>query len=102
MILMQVQLTVKTDNIEAFKTATLANAKETILEPGNIRFELLEDQSNPTKFVLLEIYENEDSMTKHFASGHFKAWQQTVAEFFSEPSVGSQYNLLFPINETKR
>ena len=56
MLVVHVHVHVKPECVEAFKQATLANARESIKEPGIARFDCVQQQDDPTRFVLVEAY----------------------------------------------
>ncbi|HEX2621077.1 MAG TPA: putative quinol monooxygenase [Phototrophicaceae bacterium] len=84
MIVMLVNVTVKSDQVEAFKTAVLSNASASRTEPGNLRFDVVQALDNPLKFVLIEVYRDEDARQAHFATDHYKEWKVVSGDFFSE------------------
>ena len=51
-----VQARIKPEFIEAFKQATTVNAENSAKEPGVARFDFLQQQDDPSKFVLIEVY----------------------------------------------
>lgn len=78
-IIVHVHVQVKPDGIEAFKTATLANARASRLEPGVARFDCLQQADDPTRFLLIEEYKTPDSPAAHKATAHYAAWRDAVA-----------------------
>ena len=56
MLVVHVHVHVKPECVEAFKQATLANARESVKEPGIARFDFAQQQDDPTRFVLVEAY----------------------------------------------
>ena len=53
MLVVHVHVRVKPEAVEAFKQATLANAQESVKEAGIARFDLMQEQEDPTRFVLI-------------------------------------------------
>ena len=41
---------------------------------GCWRFDVLQDQSNPSKFIFYEVYVNDDAVEFHKTTPHFKLW----------------------------
>jgi quinol monooxygenase YgiN len=41
-------------------------------EPGNLRYDLLQDIENPRRFVLDEMYQDAAAVTAHRATAHFQ------------------------------
>ena len=62
MLIVHVHVHVKPESAEAFRAATMENARASVREPGVIRFDVIRQQDDPARFVLVEIYrEREDS-----------------------------------------
>jgi len=51
MLVVHVQVHVKPDCIEDFRKATIANARESVREPGVDRFDVIQQQDDPSRFV---------------------------------------------------
>ncbi len=96
MFVVIVNVNVKSDRIEAFKTATIENASNSINEPGIARFDVLQQQDDPTKFVLIEVYRTPDDPAKHKETAHYKKWRDTVADMMVESRTSIKYNSVFP------
>lgn len=84
MLIVQIQYTIKADQVEAFKAATLENARNTIHEAGNQRFEFYQVADSPNQFLLFEIYDSEAAQQAHLGSDHFKAWREAVTDLIEE------------------
>src|SRR5436309_15257209 len=87
---------IKTEFIEAFKAATQINAANSIREPGVARFELLQQQDDPARFVLYEAYCDAEAPAKHKESAHYNAWIETVNEMFVAPRTRAFYTNISP------
>ena len=96
MIVTLVHVWVKEDYIEDFREASIKNHRESIKEPGNLRFDVLQDANDPSKFVLYEAYESEEASAAHKETPHYLEWRETVAEWMAEPREGIAYKGLFP------
>jgi autoinducer 2-degrading protein len=91
---------VKPEFVEDFKAASLKNARHSVQEPGVARFDVIQQQDDATRFVLLEVYrEAEAAPAAHKATTHYASWRDTVAEMMAEPRYGIKYNNLFPGDE---
>ena len=101
MIVTFVHVWVKPENINEFIEACKANHRESVKEPGNLRFDLLQDAENPTKFVLYEAYESEESAKAHKDTPHYKTWRDTVADWMAKPREGVKHNILCPIEKSE-
>lgn len=91
-LVVHVQVHVKPDFIEAFKTATLANASASRKEPGVARFDLAQQQDDPTRFVLVEEYRNEDAIAAHKQTAHYQTWRVAVEPMMAEMRHSIRYS----------
>ncbi len=96
MFIVHVMVHLKTDQIEAFKKASLENAENSIQEDGVTRFDLLQQKDNPTRFVLVEVYRTPDDAAKHKETDHYKTWRQAVEHMMAEPRYSLKYDNLYP------
>ena len=96
MLVVHVQVHVKPECVEAFKQATLANARESVREPGIARFDVTQQQDDPTRFVLVEAYRTPDAPAAHKATKHYETWRDAVAPMMAEPRNGVKHTNLFP------
>jgi (4S)-4-hydroxy-5-phosphonooxypentane-2,3-dione isomerase len=96
MLIVLVYAHVKTDSIEAFKAATLENARHSVKEPGIARFDVIQAQHDPAHFLLYEAYKDEAAAAAHKETEHYKKWREAVAELMAEQRRGVKYNGLFP------
>jgi quinol monooxygenase YgiN len=97
MLIIHVHVHVKAESIEAFKTTTLENARESLREPGVARFDVAQQQDDPTRFVLVEIYRTDDAPAKHKETAHYQKWRDTVAPMMAEPRTSAKYTNVSPI-----
>ncbi len=102
MVVMLVSLTVKPELLDTFKEVALTNARASRTEPGNLRFDVIQQQDDPHKFVLIEVYRDEDARQAHFATDHYREWKaaSTQYDFFSE-KANLLYTPLFPVEVEK-
>jgi autoinducer 2-degrading protein len=94
--IVHVHVRVKPERMEAFKAATIENARNSIQEPGVARFDVIQEHEDPTRFVLVEIYRNPEAAAAHKATGHYAAWRDAVADMMAEPRNGIKYTNIFP------
>lgn len=87
---------VKPENREDFIATTLKNAANTIREPGNLRFDVIQESDDPDQFMLYEVYRDEDAMQAHKATPHYAAWRDAVAAWMAEPRRGVKHKSIFP------
>ena len=98
MLVVQVSVRVKAENVEAFKEATLANARQSIQEPGIAGFDVLQHADDPTRFLLIEAYRTSDAPAKHKETAHYQTWRDTVASMMAEARTSAKYSNVFPVD----
>ena len=91
-----VSIHVKPESIEAFITATLDNASNSVKEPGVARFDFYQQLDDPTHFTLIEVYRYEDAPIKHRETSHYLRWNNTVSEMMKESRTKVTYNIIYP------
>jgi len=96
MFIVHVFVHVKPDQIDAFQEATLANARSSVQEPGCARFDVVQQQDDPTRFVLVEVYRTPEDADRHKETAHYATWRDTVAEMMAEPRRSIKYRDVFP------
>ena len=96
MVIMHVFIQVKPEYLEAFKAATIENAKNSIQEPGIARFDVIQQEDDPTRFVLVEVYRTAEAPAKHKETAHFLKWFDTAAEMMAVPRTRIFYSNVFP------
>ncbi|HZO99205.1 MAG TPA: putative quinol monooxygenase [Terriglobia bacterium] len=99
MLIVHVHARVKPEFIDAFKEATLANASNSVKEPGIARFDVIQQEDDPAHFVLIEVYRNEEATARHKETAHYAAWRDTVEKMLVEPRTRVRYTNVFPSDE---
>ena len=96
MLIVHVQGHVKPECVDAFREASLENARNSVREPGIARFDVVQDNDDPTHFVLVEVYRTPDDPAKHKETAHYAAWRDAVAEMMAEPRSSAKFTNAFP------
>ena len=96
MLIVEVSVHVKPDAVEAFRAATLANARASARESGIARFDVLQDRDDPTRFVLVEVYRTAEAPAAHKATAHYAAWRDAVADLMAAPRTSRRFVNVFP------
>ena len=96
MLIVHVHVRVVADGIEAFREASLAKARESIKEPGVARFDVIQQDDDPTRWELIEIYRTPEAAAAHKATAHYATWRDTVAPLMAEPRSSTKYRAIFP------
>ena len=91
MLILHVHVHVKPDDIEAFREASIENARQSRKEPGIARFDVLQQDDDLTRFVLIEVYRTEKATADHKATAHYAAWRERVEPLMAEPRTRVQY-----------
>jgi (4S)-4-hydroxy-5-phosphonooxypentane-2,3-dione isomerase len=96
MLVVLVHCHIKPEHIDAFHAASLENARNSVQEAGIVRFDVIQQDDDLTRFVLVEIYRTAEDPAKHKETQHYLTWRNTVTDMFVEPRVGVKYHNLFP------
>ena len=96
MLIVHVHVHVKPEHVEAFKQATLANARASLKEPGVARFDVLQQQDDPARFVLVEVYRDVAAAAAHKETRHYPIWRDAVAPMMAEPRRSVKFDNIFP------
>lgn len=96
MVIVHVLVHVKADQVEQFAAASAENARNSIREPGVARFEVLQSNDDPTKFVLVEVFRSPEAVLAHKETAHYLVWRETVADMMAEPRCSHKYSQVFP------
>jgi (4S)-4-hydroxy-5-phosphonooxypentane-2,3-dione isomerase len=99
MLIVHVHVRVKPEHIDLFRAATLANARESINEPGIARFDVFQRQDDAARFVLVEAYRSSEAPAAHKATPHYQAWRDTVEPMMAEPRSSVKFSNIFPADE---
>jgi autoinducer 2-degrading protein len=77
MFIALVKVQVKPELVAEFKRAILENAELSVQrDPGCVRFDVLQQEDDPTRWFLYEVYEREQAWVDHRASAHFLAFKE--------------------------
>lgn len=95
-----VQVHVKPEFVEKFIATTKDNYEYTRGdEPGNVRWDLLQAEDDPTRFLLYEVYRTKEDFPKHQQTEHYLRWKDTVTDWMAEPRVGVRYSNIYPTDQ---
>jgi autoinducer 2-degrading protein len=101
MIVTCVYVSVKPENVRQFIEATRINHIESVKEDGNLRFDLIQQADDSSKFMLYEAYESEADVDKHKTLDFYKNWRDQVENYMAEPRRWVRYNIIEPNNREK-
>jgi len=87
---------VKPEKIKDFKEETFENARNTRKEPGNIHFNVLQAENDPSQFFLYEVYKSPEGFQNHQKTEHYLKWKETIADWMAQPRQGVKHYSIFP------
>lgn len=96
MLIVHVHVHVKPGSVEDFRQATIENARSSVQEPGMARFDVVQQQDDGTRFVLIEVYRTTDAAAAHKETAHYARWRDAVASMMAEPRRSVKYSAVFP------
>ena len=96
LIIVHVHVHVKPGAIDAFRAASIDNARESVREPGIARFDVVQGRDDPSRFVLVEIYRSAEAPVAHKETEHYKRWRDAVAPMMAEPRTSTKYVNVHP------
>ena len=96
MHIVHVHVHVKPESVEPFRAASLDNARNSVREPGVVRFDVVQQEDDPTRFVLVELYPTADAPLLHKATAPYAAWRDAVESMMAEPRRSVKYRAVFP------
>ena len=96
MLIVNVYVHVKEVAIDDFIAATFENARHSLREPGVARFDVLQQQDDPSRFILVEVYRTAEDPARHKETSHYLKWREIVTDMMEETRHGIKYNNLFP------
>ncbi len=100
MLVVHVHVRVRPDAVGEFCQATLANARESVKEPGIAAFDVLQQSDDPTRFVLVEAYRTADAPARHKETAHYQTWRDRVAPLMAEARSSVKFANLYPPDES--
>jgi len=96
MWIVHVHVHVLAEHVDAFRLATIENAAASVREPGIARFDVVQQSDDPTRFVLVEVYRNQEATGAHKATAHYALWAEKVGPMLAEPRSRIIYSNVFP------
>ena len=99
MLIVHVHVHVKPEFVEAFKAASAENARNSVQEPGIARFDVVQQEDDPTRFILVEIYRSQEATVAHKETRHYAVWRDTVADMMAEPRKAVRLANVWPGDE---
>jgi len=85
------------NDLDNFIRATIDNVSNSIKEPGIIGFDFIQQIDDPTKFMLFEVYKNDEARNSHKETDHYLRWRESVKDMMVEPRSGLSYKKIYPL-----
>ncbi|MFZ0254472.1 MAG: antibiotic biosynthesis monooxygenase [Gammaproteobacteria bacterium] len=101
MIVTCVHVYVKPEYVQQFIEASKINHQHSIIEPTNLRFDILQSTDDPTRFLLYEAYESEEGAQAHKQTSHYLTWRTTVEPWMAQPRQGIPYRFIAPTSRNE-
>ena len=95
-LVVHVRGSVSAENVPLFYTNTLNNARNSVLEVGVSRFDVLSALEAPGNFLLIEAYKNDQAPAEHKLTAHYNHWRDAVAPLMTVPRSAIKYQPIFP------
>ena len=99
MLIVLVHVHVKPEFVDAFREASIENARNSVQEPGVARFDVIQQSDDASRFVLFEVYRTPEAAAQHKETRHYAVWRDTVANMMAEPRSSVKYSNAFPGDE---
>jgi quinol monooxygenase YgiN len=96
MLVVHVHVYVLPEYVEAFKAATIENARNSVQELGIARFDVIQDNDDPTHFILNEVYRSQEATVAHKETEHYATWRDTVASMMAKPRAAVRFTNVYP------
>ncbi len=96
MLIVHVFIHVKPEQVEAFKAVTIENAQSSAKEPGIAQFDVIQQEDDPTRFVLVEVYRTPEAAAAHKETAHYKKWAEVAPPMMVEERTRKRYTNVFP------
>jgi autoinducer 2-degrading protein len=94
--IVHVSIHVKAESLDAFREATIDNARHSREEPGVARFDVIQQAGDPCRFMLLEVYRSSEAVAAHKETAHYLRWRDTVADMMAEARSSVKFSNVFP------
>ena len=90
-------LRVKPERKADFLAALLEDGQATLAREDYVYgFSIVEDEADPCRLHLVEVYRDQASHQRHKQTPHFLKWRDTVADWYDEPLAVHRGRSLFP------
>jgi len=98
MIVTCVYVHVKPGSVQDFIKASVSNHLESVKEPGNLRFDLVQQADDPNRFMFYEAFESDAAAAAHKNTPHYLKWRDAVQDMMAESRKGVKHIILQPVD----
>jgi len=91
MQIFHIEVQVKPEAIDAFREATIENARNSIQEPAVARFDFYQQTEDPARFLLIEAYRDPGGPGRHRETAHYIKWRDAVENMMAGPRARVEY-----------
>lgn len=91
-----VEINVKPDMIDAFLKVFLDNHIGALKEPGNLRFDVLQDEEIPTRFYIYEAYTDQTAVAAHKKTPHYLRCVEALEGIMTGPRKKTSFKGVYP------
>ena len=97
MIALVVEINIKPGHNEEFMASMLGDARGSNNdEPGCLRFDVLQDNEEPNKLHLYEVYQDEAAVEAHRNAPHFVKWSEECKDWFATENITKLATPVYP------
>ncbi|GAB2941901.1 (4S)-4-hydroxy-5-phosphonooxypentane-2,3-dione isomerase [Hafnia psychrotolerans] len=91
-----VEINVHQDKVEEFLKVFHANHLGALKEPGNLRFDVLQDEQEPTRFYIYEAYVDDTAVAAHKKTPHYLQCVEALEGIMTGPRKKTQFKAIYP------
>ncbi|CAM3636724.1 (4S)-4-hydroxy-5-phosphonooxypentane-2,3-dione isomerase [Rahnella bruchi] len=91
-----VEINVQPEKVDEFLEVFHANHLGAVKEPGNLRFDVLQDDKVPTRFFIYEAYQDNDAVLAHKKTPHYLKCVEALEGIMSEPRKKTTFKGIYP------
>ena len=91
MYIVLVHSRIQAEQVERFREATIQNAEASRREEGCVRFDVIQQADDPSRFTFIEVFKSEADGIAHRESSHFTKWIEEAVPLMVEPRTRVVY-----------
>lgn len=91
-----ISIEVNPPDVEAFKKISKQHLGKGIQESGVVCFELVQEDTLPNHFMLIEAYDDVDSRERHYHTTNHRDWCERITRYLAAPTSSKNFHAVFP------